>query len=90
MPGPPPCLELTGEGVVGVEEVDFLTAIPVDVTRCHADGIARPVPQRIVRGAALVLCHVDQPAPRLVIFEHQVGAVVSVGTNTWILELGMA
>lgn len=81
MPGASPLPGLTGEGVVGVEEVNLLAAVPVDVTGGHADGVALPVPQRVVRGAALVLRHVHQPAPRLVVLEHQVRAVVPVGAS---------
>lgn len=87
MPGAPPVpgarlpAGLTGEGVVGVEEVDLLTAIAVDVTGCHPDGVALPVPQCVVRGAALILRHVHQPPLCLVILEHQVGAVVPVSVS---------
>lgn len=84
MPGAPPVpgahrpAWLTREGVVGVEEVDLLTAIAVDVTGCHTDGVALPVPQCVVWGAPLILCHIHQPPLCLVILEHQVGAIVPV------------
>lgn len=82
MPGAPPVpgaglrAGLTREGVVGVEEVDLLAAIAVDVAGCHTDGVALPVSQGVVRGAPHILCHVHQPPPCLVILEHQVGAIV--------------
>jgi len=72
---------LTREGVVGVEEVDLLAAVPVDVAGRHTDGVALPVPQCIVRGTPVVLRHVHQPPPCLVVLEHQVGAIVPVGAS---------
>lgn len=81
MPGAQLPARLTRKGIVSVEEVDLLSAIAIDVTGCHADGVALPVPQGIVRGAPLILCHVHQPPLRLVVLEHQVGAVVPVSVS---------
>lgn len=70
---------LTREGIIGVEKVDLLTAIPVNVTGCDPDGVALPVPQRVVGGAALVHCDVHQPLLGPVVLQNQVGAVVPGG-----------
>lgn len=68
----------TREGVVGVQDVNLLPAVAVDVARRHPDGVARPVPQ-VVEGRALVVHgDVDQPLPLGVVLEHQVGPVVAV------------
>lgn len=75
-PRPP---ALTGEGIIGVEEVDLLTAIPVDVAGCDPDGVALPVPQRVVGGAALVHRDVHQPLLGPVVLQNQVGAIVPGG-----------
>lgn len=76
-----PLAGLTREGIVGIEEVDLLVAVPVNVTGCHTNGIALPVPQCIVRGARFILCHVHQPPTCLVVLEHQVGAIVPASAS---------
>lgn len=70
---------LTGEGIIGIEEVDFLSAVPIDVAGCDPDGVALPVPQCIVRGAALVHRDIHQPLLGPVILQNQVGAIVPAG-----------
>lgn len=87
-PRPP---ALTGKGIIGVEEVDLLTAIPVDVAGCDPDGVALPVPQRVVGGAALVHRNVHQPLLGPVVLQNQVGAIVpggGRGRGRWGEQLG--
>lgn len=70
----------TGEGVVGVEDINLLAAVSVDVARRHPDGVALAVPQRVEGRAAVVDGDVDEPFPLLVVLEHKVRAVVAVNT----------
>lgn len=71
----------TREGIIGVEDVNLLPAISVDVTRRHPDGVALAVSQGIEWGAAVVNGDVDEPFLLLVVFQHQVWAVVAVGVK---------
>lgn len=68
----------TGEGVVGVEDINLLAAVPVDVARRHPDGVALAVPQRVEGRAAVVDGDVDEPFLLLVVLEHKVRAIVAV------------
>ena len=68
----------TSKGVIGVKDINLLSAISVDVTRCHSDGIALTVSQGVKRGATVVNSYVDEPPPLLVVLQHQVWAIVAV------------
>lgn len=71
----------TGEGVVGVEDINLLPSVPVDVARCHSDGVALTISQGVERRAAVVNGDVDEPPLLFVVLEHQVWAVVAVNTD---------
>lgn len=68
----------TREGVIGVEDINLLAAVSVDVARCHPDGVALAVPQGVERRAAVVGGDVDEPFLLHVVLEHKVRAVVTV------------
>lgn len=68
----------TGEGVIGVEDINLLAAVSVDVARRHPDGVALTVPQGVEGRAAVVDGDVDEPFLLLVVLEHKVRAVVTV------------
>ena len=71
-------LYCTREGVIGVEDINLLPVVSVDVTRRHSDGVALAVSQGVERGATVVNGDVDEPFLLLVVLQHQVGAVVAV------------
>lgn len=71
----------TGEGVIGVEDINLLPTVPVDVTRCYSDGVALAVSQGVERGATVVNGDVDEPFLLLVVLQHQVWAVVAVNRH---------
>lgn len=68
----------TGEGVIGVEDINLLAAVSIDVARRHPDGVALAVPQGVEGRAAVVGSDVDEPFLRLVVLQHKVRAVVTV------------
>lgn len=67
---------LTRKGVIGVEEIDLLSAISVNVTGGHTDSVALPISESIVRGAPVIDCNIDQSLLVSVVFQHQVRSVV--------------
>lgn len=73
--------ECTRKGIIGVKDVDLLASVPVDVTRCHPNGVALAVPQGVERGALVVNGDVDESFLLLVVLEHEVRAVVAVNTH---------
>lgn len=81
---------LTGEGVIGVEEVDLLPPVPINVACCHTNRIALAIPQCIIWGATFIHCKVHQPAPYLVILQHQVGTIVPEGMESRKCDVGGA
>ena len=75
------CWNRTREGVVGVEHINLFPAVSVDVARRHSDGVALAISQGVERGAAVVDGDVEEPLPLLVVLQHQVGTVVTVGAR---------
>lgn len=73
----------TREGVIGVEDINLLSTVSIDVTCCHSDGVALAVSQGIERGATVVNSNVDESLHLLVILQHQVWAVVAVNRHEW-------
>lgn len=73
----------TGEGVIGVEDINLLAAVSVDVARRHPDGVALAVPQGVEGRAAIVGGDVDEPFLLLVVLQHKVWAVVTVKVAVW-------
>lgn len=76
-------LYCTRESVIGVEDINLLPSVSVDVTGCHSDGVALSVSQGVERGGPVVNGDVDEPLTLLVILEHQVWAVVAVNRHQW-------
>lgn len=68
----------TREGVIGVQDINLLPAVSVDVARRHPDGVALAVPQGVEGRAAVVHGDVDEPFLLLVVLEHKVRPVVAV------------
>lgn len=57
----------TGEGVIGVQDINLLPTVSIDVARCHSDGVALAVSQGVERGAAVVNGDVDKSFLLLVV-----------------------
>lgn len=76
-------MDCTREGVIGVEDINLLSTVSIDVARCHSDGVALAVSQGVERRAAVVNSDVDKPFLLLVVFQHQVWAVVAVNRPQW-------
>lgn len=68
----------TREGVIGVQNINLLPTVSVDVARRHSDGVALAVSQGVERGATVVNSDVEEPFLLLVVFQHQVRPVVAV------------
>lgn len=68
----------TREGVIGVQDINLLPAVSVDVARRHPDGVALAVPQGVEGRAAVVDGDVDEPFLLLVVLEHKVRPIVAV------------
>lgn len=60
-------LYCTREGVVGVEDINLLPTVSVDVARCHSDRVALTVSQGVERGATVVNGDVEKSLPLLVV-----------------------
>lgn len=71
-------MHCTRKGVIGVEDINLLPTVSVDVTRRDADGVSLTVSQGVERGAAVVNSYVDKPPPLLVVLQDQVWAIVAV------------
>ena len=60
-------LYCTRESVIGVEDINLLPTVSVDVACCHPDGVALTVSQGVERGATVVNGDVDKPFLLLVV-----------------------
>lgn len=68
----------TRVGIVGVEEVDLLTAISIHIAGSDANGVSHSVSQGVERRVAVVNGNVYQPVLRATVLQHQVGPLVPV------------
>lgn len=66
----------TWEGVVGVEEVDLLSAVSVHIAGRHSDGVSLRISQAVVRRTALVHRDVHEFVLGAVILQNQVWTVI--------------
>lgn len=66
----------TRVGIVGVEEIDLLTAISIHITSSDADGVSRSVSQGVEGRVAVVNSNVYQSVLRATVLQHQVGPLV--------------
>lgn len=66
----------TRVGIVGVEEVDLLTAISIHITSSDADGVSCSVSQGVEGRVAVVYGNVYQSVLSAIVLQHQVGPLV--------------
>lgn len=67
---------VTGEGVVGVEEVDLLSSISIHITGRHSDGVSLQVSKPVIWRTLVVNGNIFQFVLGTVILQNQVWAVI--------------